>query len=39
MLSIGREDYVDYVQCPDPEEPYPCGGTAVFKLRRERVKE
>ena len=25
-----------YVQCPDPGEPYACGGTVVFKLRKVR---
>jgi len=38
-LGIGREDDVGYVQCPDPGEPYTCGGTVVFELRREEIKE
>ena len=33
-LGIGEEDDVGYVQCPDPGEPYTCGGTVVFELRR-----
>jgi uncharacterized repeat protein (TIGR04076 family) len=37
-LGIGRVDDVGYVQCPDPGEPYTCGGTVVFELRR-RVGE
>jgi len=37
-LGIGREDDVGYVQCPDPGEPYTCGGTVVFELRRERLE-
>jgi len=36
-LGIGREDDVGYVQCPDPGEPYTCGGTVVFELKREKV--
>jgi len=38
-LGIGREDDVGYVQCPDPEEPHTSGGTVVFELRREEIKE
>ena len=38
-LGIGKEDDVGYAQCPDPGEPYTCGGTVVFELRREEVKE
>jgi uncharacterized repeat protein (TIGR04076 family) len=38
-LGIGREDDIGYVQCPDPGEPYTCGGTVVFELRRERIGE
>ena len=38
-LGIGREDNVGYVQCPDPGGPYTCGGTIVFELRREEIKE
>jgi len=36
VLGIGKEDDVGYIQCPDPGEPYTCGGTVVFELRRER---
>jgi uncharacterized repeat protein (TIGR04076 family) len=36
-LGIGKEDDVGYVQCPDLGEPYTCGGTVVFELRREEV--
>ena len=25
-----------YVQCPDPGEPFTCGGTVIFKLRKIR---
>ena len=35
--GIGKEDDVGYVQCPDPGEPYTCGGTVVFELRREKL--
>jgi len=38
-LDMGREDDVGYVQCPDPGEPYTSGGTVVFELRREEIKE
>jgi len=38
-LGIGREDDVGYVQCPDPGEPYTCGGTVVFELKRERMND
>jgi len=38
-LGIGIEDNIGYVQCPDPGKPYTCGGTVVFELRREKVKE
>jgi hypothetical protein len=31
-LGIGRVDDMGYVQCPDPGEPYTCGGTVVFEL-------
>jgi len=37
-LGIGGEDDAGYVQCPDPGEPYTCGGTVVFELRRERIE-
>ena len=39
VLGIGREDDVGYVQCPDPGEPYTCGGTVIFELRREKLEE
>ena len=35
-LGIGKEEDAGYVQCPDPGEPYTCGGTVVFELRREK---
>ncbi|RLG83519.1 MAG: TIGR04076 family protein [Thermoprotei archaeon] len=38
-LGIGAEDDVGYVQCPDPGEPYTCGGTVVFELRREKAPD
>lgn len=25
-----------YVQCPDPGEPYTCGGTVIFRMRKVR---
>jgi len=39
VLGIGREDDVGFIQCPDPGEPYTCGGTVVFELRREKVDD
>jgi uncharacterized repeat protein (TIGR04076 family) len=39
VLGIGGEDDAGYVQCPDPGKPYTCGGTVVFELKRERIKE
>jgi len=38
-LGISGEDDVGYAQCPDPGKPYACGGTVVFELRREEIKE
>jgi len=38
-LGISKEDNVGYVQCPDPGRPYTCGGTVMFELRREEIKE
>ena len=38
-LGIGHEDDIGYIQCPDPGKPYTNGGTVVFELRREEVKE
>jgi len=38
-LGIGGEDDIGYVQCPDPGKPYTCGGTVIFELRREKIKE
>jgi len=36
-LGIGAEDDIGYVQCPDPGEPYTCGGTVVFELSRNKI--
>jgi len=33
-LGIGEREDFGYLQCPDPGEPYTCGGTVVFKLTR-----
>jgi hypothetical protein len=38
-LGMGKEENIGYVQCPDPGEPYTCGGTVLFELRRERISE
>ena len=36
-LGIGKEEDTGYAQCPDPGEPYTCGGTVIFELRREKT--
>ncbi len=35
-LGIGNQD-IGFVQCPDPGEPYTCGGTVIFELRRKQL--
>jgi len=37
-LGVEKEEDTGYVQCPDPGEPYTCGGTVVFELKRERER-
>lgn len=39
QLGIGKEDDTCYLQCPDPGEPYTCGGSVIFKLIREPLSE
>jgi len=36
LLGIGEKDDEGYLQCPDPGKPYTCGGTVIFRLKRER---
>ena len=36
LLGIGEKDDNGYLQCPDPGKPYTCGGTVIFRLKRER---
>jgi uncharacterized repeat protein (TIGR04076 family) len=36
-LGFGKEDDLAYIQCPDPGEPYTCGGTVTFRLKREEI--
>jgi uncharacterized repeat protein (TIGR04076 family) len=36
-LGIGKEEDAGYAQCPDPGEPYTCGGTVIFELKREKI--
>ena len=36
-LGIGKEEDTGYAQCPDPGEPYTCGGTVIFELKREKT--
>jgi uncharacterized repeat protein (TIGR04076 family) len=38
-LGFGKEDDVAYIQCPDPGEPYTCGGTVTFRLEREETTD
>jgi uncharacterized repeat protein (TIGR04076 family) len=36
-LGFSKEDDLAYIQCPDPGEPYTCGGTVTFRLEREQI--
>lgn len=36
LLGIGDKDDEGCLQCPDPGEPYTCGGTVIFKIKRIR---
>jgi len=38
-LGFGKEDEIAYIQCPDPGEPYTCGGTVTFRLEREEIAD
>jgi len=38
-LGIGMRDNVGYLQCPDPGPPYTQGGTVIFELKREEIKQ
>jgi hypothetical protein len=38
-LGIGKQEDTGYAQCPDPGKPYTCGGTVIFELKREKIKE
>jgi len=38
-LGIGKEEDTGYAQCPGPGEPYTCGGTVIFELKREKAGE
>ncbi len=37
-LGIGETDDIGYVQCPDPGKPYTSGGTVIFELKRESLR-
>jgi len=37
-LGIGNEEDIGYLQCPDPGPPYTRGGTVMFELRREPLR-
>lgn len=38
-LGIGRKEDIGYVQCPDPGQPHTKGGTVIFQLTRELIKD
>ena len=38
-LGIGSTDDIGYIQCPDPGEPYTCGGSVLFELRRMKTND
>ena len=38
-LGIGEKDDIGYIQCPDPGKPYTKGGTVIFELKREKIRE
>lgn len=33
-LGLAREGKKAYVRCPDPGEPYTCGGGVIFEIER-----
>ncbi|GAH43041.1 unnamed protein product, partial [marine sediment metagenome] len=37
-MGFGKGDNVAFIQCPDPGEPYTCGGTVTFRLQREEIQ-
>lgn len=38
-LGIGTKENVGYLQCPDPGPPHTEGGTVLFEIKREVIKE
>jgi len=38
-LGIGKEENKGYLQCPDPGEPYTCGGTVILELKRRKFSD
>ena len=39
-LGLAKEEgNVGYIQCPDPGPQYTLGGTVIFEIRRERLRE
>ncbi len=38
-LGIGTKENVGYLQCPDPGPPYTEGGTVLFEVKREEIRE
>ncbi|MCC6005120.1 MAG: TIGR04076 family protein [Thermofilum sp.] len=38
-LGIGKEEDTGYAHCPDPGEPYTCGGTVIFELKSEKMEK
>jgi uncharacterized repeat protein (TIGR04076 family) len=38
-MGFGKQDDIAYVQCPDPGEPYTCGGTVTFRMERSTIED
>lgn len=38
-LGIGTEEDIGYLQCSDPGPPWTKGGTVLFKIKREMIRE
>lgn len=38
-LGIGTKENVGYLQCPDPGSPHTKGGTVLFEVKREEIRE
>ena len=38
-LGIGLQEDIGHLRCPDPGPPYTKGGSVLFELRRELIKD